>query len=239
MDYFSIVTNGGISAINSAVLENKQIKIVKFAVGDGGGYSYSPTPELTALKNQLWTGDVVSMKKDPENDNVLSFTTIIPSDVGGFTIREIGLLTDDGVLLAIANTPDLPKVDMENGVTSELEIVMEIAVSHSELIDITINPSIVFATKEDLQTHTHNGMDSSKIRYDDIEGLSDFMNYINTDIVKAVSGVSHDLLDVIFQLTLQDLIDTNDIKQVVVDEIQSQDDVIVLSGKFGENKVYI
>lgn len=48
-----------------------------------------------------------------------------------------------------------------------------------------------------------------------------------------------DIAKLSFQLSLQSLIDSSEMRHVIIDEIDSQDAVIVVSGKYGNNRVYI
>ena len=59
--YGTLVTDRGILLIAAAVMEGKKINLTTLAVGDGGGAYYQPTQSMTALKNQVWSGNVKSV----------------------------------------------------------------------------------------------------------------------------------------------------------------------------------
>ena len=69
--YGTLVTDCGIQLIAAAVMEGKKINITDLAVGDGGGAYYQPTPNMTGLKNECWSGPIksVSVNKDSPNSN--------------------------------------------------------------------------------------------------------------------------------------------------------------------------
>ena len=48
-----------------------------------------------------------------------------------------------------------------------------------------------------------------------------------------------DIAKLTFQLQLKDLIDSSDMTQVTIDEIDSPDAVVIISGTYADKKVYI
>ncbi len=91
----TIVTDVGTMRTREAVLEGKKINLTTLAVGDGGGAYYVPSADMQGLKNETWRGDVSSVTVNPDSPNMIDVIAVIPSDVGGFTIREMAVL-DDG-----------------------------------------------------------------------------------------------------------------------------------------------
>lgn len=153
--YYSVVTDIGTAAIANAVVLGEKVDIVDFAVGDGGGSFYQPVPSTTALKEEKWRGKVSSVEvvSGQSSENLLRIIAILPSSVGGFTIREMGAFDTKGQLIAISNTPDMQKVAIAEGVSSELQAVIEIAVSNASVINWTVDPNVIIASKRDLQRH--------------------------------------------------------------------------------------
>ena len=89
--YFSIVTDIGAAATAKAVRDGVKVDIVSYAVGDGGGFPYTPTTDMTELKNEVWRGKVINYEISPQSPNVFRVDTLVPADAGGFTMREMGL----------------------------------------------------------------------------------------------------------------------------------------------------
>ena len=118
--YYSILTDAGVAAVANAAALGRKVDIQQFAVGDGGGAYYQPTSDTTALKNEVWRGSVSSIEL--ESSNIITATGVITSDVGGFTIRELGLFDSSGQLIAISNVPDTEKVVIADGTASEMVI---------------------------------------------------------------------------------------------------------------------
>ena len=149
--YCSIVTDIGEELIAKAVQENKKLNIVSLAAGDGNGTFYKPTSDMTALKNEVWRGDIVSYEIMEESPNVIRIKALLPSDAGGFTVREMGLFDSENHMIAIANTADIVKVRSIDGMQSEIELAMRIAVSNTDAVVFEIDSNLVYASQKDLE----------------------------------------------------------------------------------------
>lgn len=149
--YFTVVTNAGTQKMLEAVNENKKVNIIEFGVGDGAGKYYIPTADMTALKNEVWRGTTNACYVSEQSDHVMIVESLIPEEIGGFTIREMGLFDDTGTLIAICNSPDTKKAKLSEGVVQELSLSIEIALTNTDSVEMKIDPSVVMATKKDLQ----------------------------------------------------------------------------------------
>ena len=151
--YGTIVTDRGTLLITAAVMSGTKVNLTTLAVGDGGGAYYQPTPSMTALKNQVWSGNVKSVSVNEKSPNMVDVVAVIPSDVGGWTIREMGVIDDTGNLIAICNTPDTEKVVISSGAAGEIELTMHLEISNTASVTMVIDPHVVVATKQDLTDH--------------------------------------------------------------------------------------
>lgn len=151
--YGTLVTDCGIQLIAAAVMEGKKINITDLAVGDGGGAYYQPTPNMTGLKNECWSGPIKSVSVNKDSPNMIDISAIIPSTVGGFTIREMAVKDDVKNTIAICNTPDTEKVIISSGAAGEIELTMHIEISNADAISFIIDPNVVTATKKDIEDH--------------------------------------------------------------------------------------
>lgn len=110
-----------------------------------------PDVTMTGLKNEVWRGEVGSCRISEESENVMIVETVIPSDEGGFTIREMAVFDENGTMIAVCNTPDTAKVKITDGVVHELRLQMEILLNNKESAQILVDPNVVTATKKDLE----------------------------------------------------------------------------------------
>lgn len=107
-------------------MNGTKLPITEAAVGDGNGEPYSPTPAQTELKNEKWRGEIVSATISTTTANMIDVKIVIGEDVGGFVVREAAIYSDDGVMVAVCNTPDTEKVAISGGVSGKLTMLMHI-----------------------------------------------------------------------------------------------------------------
>jgi hypothetical protein len=148
MAYTTILTKIGQAKITDAINNGTKINITKVILGDGGGSDVTPTENQTALVNKV--AEVAASYATIE-DSSFVIKGIVPANVGGFTIREKGLVDEDGDLIAVGNYPATYKPTSEEGDTKEIQMNFYIAISNSSAI--TVNPidSSVYATKGEVK----------------------------------------------------------------------------------------
>ena len=184
--YFAIVTDLGTKKMFEALNEEKKVSIAEFAVGDGGGTAYLPTKEMEELKNEVWRGSVKSCYVSEESENLLITESVIPSDVGGFTIREMGIYDTEGTLIAICNTPETQKVKIADGVVHEMVLSMEIALSNTDSVELIVDPAVVTATKKDVERLEKRL--EKKIEEEDNATYRQATGYTDTKIAELING---------------------------------------------------
>ena len=151
--YFTIITDKGQIKIANAMVYGQKLNISTVVVGDGNGTYYVPTSDMTSIKNEVWRGTISKTEILQDAQKIIRITTVIPAEVSGFVVREIGLLDEDGELVAIGNVPDLPKVALQDGASTELKLVMRLVVKNTEVFSFTIDPHTVIMTKDMLDMH--------------------------------------------------------------------------------------
>lgn len=149
--FYTILTNVGKAKVANAALLNSNVSLTTLKVGDGNGAYYNPTEEQTELKNTVYTCNVGSVSVDKDNPNWIVAETIIPGSVGGFTIREVGLFDVEGDLIAIGKYPETYKPIVQSGASKDLNVRTIFEVSNAASVNLSINPSIIIATKEDIE----------------------------------------------------------------------------------------
>ncbi len=148
--YFSIVTDVGMAAMTKAFHDGVKIDMLHYAVGDGGGFPYTPTSNMTQLKNEVWRGDITNYEISAQSPNVIRVDSLLPSDEGGFTIREMGLFDSQNRLIAVANTADIVKVRSIDGMQTEIALSMSVALANKETLNFPIDTNLVYVSKKDL-----------------------------------------------------------------------------------------
>ena len=154
-EYFAILTNKGTEKLAQYLQSGEKITISYVLVGDGNGSIPMPDPTRTALVHEVWRGPAETVL-DEQNKNVIKATSTIPTDVGGWNVREIGLLDDDGELFAVANAPGYPKISIADGINNDMRVGMRVAVSNRDGINIKVDGTVIIATIGDIEEHNKN-----------------------------------------------------------------------------------
>ncbi|QCA04858.1 phage tail protein [Pantoea vagans] len=107
--YYSILTNRGKELEAASSASGTPVIIKDFVIGDGNGMAVTPDPTRTVLVREVYRQAISNLDVSKEQANQWVAHLVIPADVGGFTIREVGLLTDAGELYAVANCAAIEK----------------------------------------------------------------------------------------------------------------------------------
>lgn len=146
--YFAIPTNAGQAKIANAIALGVPLKITHMAVGDGNGQPVTPNAAQTALVRERRRAPINTLFQDPTNQSQLVAEQIIPENVGDWWIREAGIFSEDGTLIAIANTPDTYKPLLSSGAGRTQVIRIVLIVSDTSAVELKIDPAVVLATRK-------------------------------------------------------------------------------------------
>lgn len=146
--YYAVLTNVGAAKLANATALGAQVEITQMAVGDGNGALPTPNPAQTALVHELRRAPLNSLSIDPNNTNKIIAEQVIPEDVGGWWIREIGLFDKDGDMIAVANCAETYKPQLQEGSGRVQVVRMILIVSSTAAVTLKIDPSVVLATRQ-------------------------------------------------------------------------------------------
>lgn len=146
--FYTILTNIGKASIANASALGTKVDFKFMALGDGNGNYYNPTEIQTQLVGEVYRSQINHVQLDDENDNWITLSMVIPSSVGGFTVREVGIFDTEGNLLAIGKYPETYKPVLADGSSKDLTINMILEVSNTSVVTIKVDPSVVLATKK-------------------------------------------------------------------------------------------
>ncbi|WP_053089678.1 phage tail protein [Clostridium sporogenes] len=177
-NFYTILTTVGKAKIANASALGTKINLTTFVVGDSNGIYYNPTEDQTALRKEVWRGNISSIGIDKENPNWIVLETVIPSTDGGFMVREAGVLDVEGNLIAIGKYPETYKPIVSEGSAKDLYIRMILEVSNAASVTLKIDPSVVLATKKDIEVITSSMGDLAKKVSKNTEDISN----INTQL---------------------------------------------------------
>jgi len=132
--YYSILTNRGKELEAQSSTTGKPVIIKDFVVGDGNGQAVKPDPVQTKLVREVYRNAISALQVSPDQENQFIAQLVLPVDVGGFVVREVGLLTDAGELYSVANCAAIEKP--EKGVSVSLQY--RLAVSETANIELKV-----------------------------------------------------------------------------------------------------
>ncbi|HHP7897859.1 TPA: phage tail protein [Acinetobacter baumannii] len=144
--YKGILTNNGKALIAGATVSNK-INYSHIAVGDGNGSVPVPSETRTALINEKARIALNVVEINPNNTNQIVCEAIIPSNVGGFYIRELGLYAGN-TMVVNASYPPTYKPLADEGGAREINIKLVINIQNAEVIALYLDDSLIYATRE-------------------------------------------------------------------------------------------
>ncbi|EIG43983.1 phage tail protein [Escherichia coli] len=129
----SILTNRGKALEAASAAGGAPVVLDGFMVGDGNGNAVTPEAGQTALVREVYRGTISRLAVSPDQENQFIAYLVLPEGVGGFTVREAGLLTSDGELYAVGSCAAIEKP--VNGVTATLQFRLAVA----ESAQVTLN----------------------------------------------------------------------------------------------------
>ena len=183
-DFYSILTQKGISKQLECIENLTEFDISYIAVGDGNGSLYTPSETQTTLKNEKWRGEILT---HGITDNKLFVTASLPIDVGGFTIREIGLFDSSNNLLCIGKCPETNKHSSSEGGAQELFIKFYMSITNSELLPLIVQSSQEIASVD----YVNNRLEEKQEKLTSGNGIKIENNVISaTNILKAGKGIA-------------------------------------------------
>lgn len=150
--FMAILTNVGTAKLANANTLGLPWKLAALGVGDANGTDPLPSATQTTLINERRRAPLNQLLIDPINPAVIIAEQVIPADVGGWWIREMGLYDEDGDLVAVSNCAPSFKPVLSQG-TGRTQIVrMNFIVSSTGNIVLKIDPAVVLATREYVDT---------------------------------------------------------------------------------------
>lgn len=141
-----------LTAVGEAKLANAQAlgipwNITQLGVGDANGAEPTPDRLQTELINEQRLAPLNQLIVSPANASIIVAEQVIPEDVGGWWIREIGLYDEAGDLVAVANCPPTFKPLLAQGSGRTQVVRLNLLVSSTQSITLKIDPSVVLATR--------------------------------------------------------------------------------------------
>ncbi|USI86853.1 phage tail protein [Acinetobacter johnsonii] len=144
-EYYNVTTNLGDAEIANAIATNTKLDITHVAFGDGNGSVPTPTKTRTSLVREVHRQAVTKYERHPTNANWIVIETIIPSNIGGFTIHEMGIIAN-GKLISHGSHAPFEKVADPSGV-SEYRLRFTQNIRDGNVVEISLDESLIYASQ--------------------------------------------------------------------------------------------
>ena len=145
MSYQLLLTNAGAAKIATASnAGGTPLHITDFAVGQGVNVDFSTRLDKQTLVAKRYQGKVESVNLVAPNK--YEIVCVVPVDVGGFTIREFGLIDSDGVLVWVGSLPEVQKPDATNTAAVDYRLKAVVQIDNPQ-VSIVIDANAITATQ--------------------------------------------------------------------------------------------
>lgn len=164
--------NSQFFAILTAVGEAKQVNanamgvpwtFAQMGVGDANMIDPVPDRAQTRLINEKRRAPLNQIKVDPSNPNIIIAEQVIPPDVGGWWIRELGLYDAAGDLVAVANCAPSFKPLLTQGTGKTQVVRLHLIVTSTANVQLKIDPAVVLATRDYVDSSILNVLPRDKV----------------------------------------------------------------------------
>ncbi len=145
----TVITTAGAAKLAAATVPGgKKVNLSAMAVGDGNGKLPVPDAGQTKLVHEVWRHALNKVSVDNKNKNYIVAELVVPPEVGGFWMRELGLYDDAGTLIAVSNMAESYKPKLAEGSGRAQTCRMVIILSNVASVELSIDASTVMATQD-------------------------------------------------------------------------------------------
>lgn len=198
--FMAILTNVGAAKLANANTLGLPWKLTALGVGDANGTDPLPSATQTSLINERRRAPLNQLLIDPVNPAVIIAEQVIPADVGGWWIREMGLYDEDGDLVAVSNCAPSFKPILSQGSGRTQIVRMNFIVSSTGNIVLKIDPAVVLATREYVDNKTFASLKEKPTtiagyNLTDVYSKSEVNIFLSGKAAKATTLAGYGILD--------------------------------------------
>lgn len=148
--FWTLMTTDGAAEFVAAAAEQREVRYLELAIGDGNGSKVTPHEQMKSLVNEVYRVPISSITPDPQNPNFLILEGILPPAVGGWNVREVAAVggKNGDVMMAVGSLPAAYKPMLSQGSTRDMRIRMVIHVGNASIVQLMVDPSVAVATAQ-------------------------------------------------------------------------------------------
>jgi phage-related tail fiber protein len=143
--YFIIPTALGRAMIADSIQTGADINLSMVAVGDA---DYVPAGGQTELMSERARVAVTDVIRDPANPALLRVRAVLPPDMGGWRIHEVGIFAKNGNLFAVGRMDGSYKPLYTDGMAKEVALDLILEVGAEAGFNLVIDPHAIIATRQ-------------------------------------------------------------------------------------------
>jgi len=185
--FFAILTDVGAAKLANANVLGVPWNITEMGLGDANETDPQPSAKQSKLINEWRRRPLNQLRIDPVNPAVIIAEQVIPADEGGRWIREVGLYDADGDLVAVANCAPSFKPVLSQGSGRTQVVRMNLIVSSTAQISLKIDPSVVLATREYVDSRILEELSKLDIKQSVRAATTGNINLVGLQVVDGVS----------------------------------------------------
>lgn len=151
-NYYVLLTDYGKSFIANAQA-GSQLALTDVVLGDANDQPYLPDSRLTetSLVHQRAKVAVTSIKI--VNDTTAEVSAVVPSNVGGFNLHEVGITDSSGKLIYVGNFHGGYRPTLTEGAGGDMELIFTITADNLATVVIESDSGVVTATRDWVTEH--------------------------------------------------------------------------------------
>ncbi|MCY1697139.1 phage tail protein [Lelliottia sp. SL45] len=142
-----ILTQVGAAEIEAAYQAGTVVNILTAVFGDGGGATVTADPSVTALVGQF--GEEPFSSGGSDVGMIAGSVVIKAKTYPGQTLREFGLMSEAGTLIAYGAYPDTLLPADTDSVVKEVTVYFVMPLVHAECVTLEVDPNIAIITQEE------------------------------------------------------------------------------------------
>lgn len=151
MTYFSRWTDQGAQKLAASLRGGAPLRIRMLALGDGNGQVVDPSATSVLVREVYRANAVVTASAD--YPNAIELLLVLPLGVGGFAVREMSAIDENGDTLAIGNLAVMDVPLPGSGEVRECTFKMILVVSNLGSVVLTTDATLISASQKFVTTY--------------------------------------------------------------------------------------
>lgn len=148
-NYYTLLTRVGAALHANAQVNQTTVPWTHMRLGDGNGAPVTPAENQTGLVHQVHVLPITDIAVHPDKPNWVIAEAVVPSDVGGWTVRETAIYggADGNTCIAVGNYPETYKPVLAEGAGREMVMRMVVEISSVATVKLQIDPAVAIASR--------------------------------------------------------------------------------------------